>query len=51
MDARVDHAITSTSDLAVRYSFSDRGLFEPFSGPGFSLVPGYGTDIRVDRRI
>ncbi len=45
MDARVDHAISNVSDLAVRYSFSDRALFEPFSGPGFSVIPGYGTDI------
>ena len=35
-------------DLMGRYSFADRRLFEPFSGPGFSSLPGYGSD--VDRR-
>ena len=44
-DARLDHALSATSDLAVRYSFADRSLFEPFSGPGFSVVPGYGNNI------
>src|SRR6476660_7086019 len=33
-DARIDHAISNVSDLAVRYSFGDRALFEPFSGSG-----------------
>jgi hypothetical protein len=47
-DVRIDHAISENSDLAFRYSFGDRSLFEPFSGPGFSLVPGYG--INVPRR-
>ena len=28
-----------------RYSFADRRLFEPFSGPGFSSLPGYGNDV------
>src|SRR5688572_4364609 len=28
-----------------RYSFADRRLFEPFSGPGFSSLPGYGSDV------
>ena len=28
-----------------RYSFADRRLFEPFSGPGFSALPGYGNDV------
>ncbi len=33
------------STLTVRYSFSDRRLFEPFSGSGFAAVPGFGTDV------
>ena len=44
-DIRVDHAPGNSSRLAGRYSFGDRSLFEPFSGPTFSAVPGFGTDI------
>lgn len=44
-DIRVDHQLTSNSQLTARYSFTDRDLFEPFSGPTFSLVPGYGVNI------
>ena len=44
-DVRLDHSIGKASRLAARYSFSDRSLFEPFSGPTFAVVPGFGTDI------
>ncbi len=44
-DARLDRVIGRGGDLSVRYSFVDRNLYEPFSGPGFSSVPGYGTNI------
>jgi hypothetical protein len=44
-DARLDHQFSGSSDLALRYSCADRTLFEPFSGSGFSRVPGFGTDI------
>ena len=44
-DIRLDHALTESSNLIFRYSFSDRDLFEPFSGPTFARIPGYGTDI------
>lgn len=44
-DARLDHALSASSDLMFRYSFGDRTLFDPFSGPAFSLVPGFGTNI------
>jgi Carboxypeptidase regulatory-like domain/TonB dependent receptor-like, beta-barrel len=44
-DVRLDHSVSSSSEVAVRYSFADRSLFEPFSGPGFSVVPGYGNDV------
>ncbi|HEV7891959.1 MAG TPA: TonB-dependent receptor [Pyrinomonadaceae bacterium] len=44
-DARVDHVLSTTSTLAFRYSFGDRALFEPFAGPTFSAVPGYGNDV------
>lgn len=41
-DVRVDHALSEAGELAFRYSFSDRNLFEPFTGPTFSPLPGYG---------
>jgi Carboxypeptidase regulatory-like domain/TonB dependent receptor len=44
-DVRLDHSLSERSNLVFRYSFNDRDLFEPFSGPTFSLVPGYGTNI------
>jgi outer membrane receptor protein involved in Fe transport len=47
-DARVDYGIGDAADLMARYSFADRRLYEPFSGPGFSALPGFGSD--VDRR-
>jgi carboxypeptidase family protein/TonB-dependent receptor-like protein len=47
-DARVDHSLSDSSSLAFRYSFSDRSLFEPFTGPSFPAVPGFGDD--VERR-
>jgi hypothetical protein len=42
-DLRVDRA--GRSRVTARYSFSNRQLFEPFAGPGFSAVPGYGTNV------
>ena len=47
-DARLDHGIGDAVDLMARYSLADRRLYEPFSGPGFSPLPGFGSD--VDRR-
>jgi hypothetical protein len=47
-DVRSDIAFGTSVDVMARYSFADRRLFEPFSGPGFSLLPGYGND--VERR-
>ena len=44
-DVRLDHALGTASQLTARYSFSDRRLFEPFSGPGFAAVPGFGTNV------
>ncbi len=42
-DARVDHRFSDTSTFTARYSFGDRSLFDPFTGPTFSLVPGFGN--------
>lgn len=44
-DIRFDLPIGNSPGLSARYSFGDRDLFEPFSGPGFSRVPGFGTDV------
>ena len=44
-DARVDHAIGGASHVALRYSFADRDLFEPFSGSTFAAVPGFGNEV------
>jgi len=45
-DARLDHRIGEKAFLTVRYSFGDRNLFEPFTGAGFSLVPGFGATVK-----
>lgn len=45
-DARVDHIINDRSNLTFRYSFGDRDLFEPFTGPTLSLVPGFGDTVK-----
>ncbi len=44
-DVRIDHAFSDASKFAVRYSFNDRDLFEPFSGVTLVRVPGYGNDV------
>jgi hypothetical protein len=45
VDLRIDHRLGIASSLTVRYSLVDRDLFEPFSGPGFAEIPGFGTDV------
>ena len=45
-DVRVDHRATDRADLAFRYSFGDRDLFEPFTGPLFAAVPGFGDTVK-----
>ncbi|HEU4769316.1 MAG TPA: TonB-dependent receptor, partial [Pyrinomonadaceae bacterium] len=45
-DVRVDNHLTNTAQLAFRYSFGDRDLFEPFTGPSFSAVPGFGDFVK-----
>jgi hypothetical protein len=45
-DARVDHHLNSRAELVFRYSFGDRDLFEPFTGPSFSAVPGFGDTVK-----
>ncbi|HSW50938.1 MAG TPA: carboxypeptidase regulatory-like domain-containing protein, partial [Bryobacteraceae bacterium] len=44
-DVRLDHNLGRSDDLGFRYSFADRALYQPFSGPTFSAVPGFGTDV------
>jgi hypothetical protein len=45
-DARVDHNLNSRAQLAFRYSFGERDLFEPFTGAAFALVPGFGDSVK-----
>ena len=45
LDTRVDHSFGAGTLVTGRYSFSDRRLFDPFAGPGFATVPGFGTDV------
>ena len=45
-DVRVDHRLTEQMDLAFRYSFGDRDLFEPFTGPSLSAVAGFGDTVK-----
>ena len=44
-DVRVDHSFSGSSQFAARYSFANRDLFAPFSGPTFAAVPGFGVDV------
>ncbi len=44
-DVRLDHQLSTASQLTARYSFNDRLLYEPFAGPSFSQVPGYGNNV------
>src|SRR4030095_15535176 len=44
-DVRLDHSFNKSSQLAARYSFADRDLFEPFTGPSFPAVPGFGDSV------
>jgi hypothetical protein len=44
-DVRVDHNLRSSDDLALRYSFADRALYEPFTGPSFAAIPGFGDNV------
>jgi len=45
-DVRVDHNLTDRAQLTFRYSFGDRDLFEPFTGPTLSAVPGFGDFVK-----
>lgn len=47
-DAKLEHLFSNTTRAVGRYSFSDRRLLEPFAGPAFAAVPGFGNE--VDRR-
>jgi outer membrane receptor protein involved in Fe transport len=44
-DARIDHRLRASDDLSFRYSFADRGLYEPFSAATLATVPGFGTNV------
>ena len=44
-DIRVDHNLGAGDDLAARYSFAGRALYEPFTGPDFAAIPGFGDNV------
>ena len=44
-DVRVDHTYSAATQFSARYSFTDRMLFEPFSGVTQVFVPGYGNNL------
>ena len=44
-DTRLDHGVGNAVDVMGRYSFTDRRLYEPFSGPAFSTLPGFGSNV------
>jgi len=44
-DVRLDHRLGVNSSFVSRYSFSDRDYYEPFSGPSFARIPGYGANV------
>src|SRR5262249_45509144 len=39
------HPLTAATQFSARYSFTDRTLFEPFSGVTQVFVPGYGNNL------
>jgi hypothetical protein len=44
INARVDHGWSRGGELTLRYSLTDRQLFEPFSVSPQSTIPGFGND-------
>ncbi|MGE0885157.1 MAG: carboxypeptidase regulatory-like domain-containing protein [Blastocatellales bacterium] len=44
-DVRLDHSFNDSSQFSARYSFTDRTLFEPYSGVTQVFVPGYGNNV------
>jgi len=44
-DVRLDHALTSRTELSGRFSMGDRDYYEPFAGSSFPTIPGYGVVI------
>ena len=44
-DVRIDHALSGASQISARYSIADQRLYNPFSGPGFAEIPGFGTNV------
>jgi hypothetical protein len=44
-DVKVEQLLGNSGRLGVRYSFSDRRLLEPFAGPAFSALPGFGNEV------
>ncbi len=43
-DVRIDHSFSAKSNWFSRFSFADFDLYEPFSGPTFAHIPGFGAN-------
>lgn len=44
-DVRIDRPFSDRLDVMARYSFVDRTFYEPFAGPSFSQLPGFGNTL------
>ncbi|MGH8639669.1 MAG: TonB-dependent receptor domain-containing protein, partial [Burkholderiales bacterium] len=44
-DGKIEHNLPAAMRFGARYSFAERSLIEPFAGPGFSSLPGFGNDV------
>lgn len=44
-DVRLDHQIQPNANLALRYSLGDLTAFEPYAGPTFAAIPGFGNNL------
>lgn len=47
-DGKLEQVAGAGTRAVARYSLADRALLEPFAGPAFAAIPGFGND--VDRR-
>lgn len=44
-DGRIDHALSQRTTLQGRYSYSRGHLYEPYAGPSYAQIPGYGNNV------
>jgi hypothetical protein len=44
-DGKLEHSFSASTRVSARISIADRDLLEPFAGPAFAAVPGFGNDV------